>query len=95
MINLNTVYRPSPEIVARNTGDEYVLVPVTNNIADMKSVYTLNSTGAFIWERLDGRRTVKNIADEVEEAFEVDAGEALDDVLSFFSDMKKYLIIVE
>jgi hypothetical protein len=95
MINLNTVYKPSPEIVARNTGDEYVLVPVTNNIADMKSVYTLNSTGAFIWERLDGKRTVKNIADEVENAFEVDASEALDDVLSFFSDMKKYLIIVE
>ena len=95
MIKLNTVYKPSPEIVARNTGDEYVLVPVTNNIADMKSVYTLNSTGAFIWERLDGKRTVKNIADEVENAFEVDAGEALDDVLSFFSDMKKYLIIVE
>lgn len=95
MIDINTVYRPSPEIVARNTGDEYVLVPVTNNIADMKSVYTLNSTGAFIWERLDGRRTVKNIADEVEKAFEVDAREALDDVLSFFSDMKKYLIIVE
>jgi len=95
MINLNTVYKPSPEIVARNTGDEYVLVPVTNNIADMKSVYTLNSTAAFIWERLDGKRTVKNIADEVEDAFEVDPAEALDDVLSFFSDMKKYLIIVE
>ncbi|MFO7851323.1 MAG: PqqD family protein [Bacteroidota bacterium] len=95
MINLYNVYSRSRKIVARDTGDEYVLVPVTDNIADMKSVYTLNSTGAFIWDRIDGTRTVKDIVDEVEEEFDVDGKQALDDVLSFFSDMKEYLIIVE
>lgn len=95
MINLYNVYSRSKKIVARDTGDEYVLVPVTDNIADMKSVYTLNSTGAFIWDRIDGTRTVKEIVDEVEEEFDVDGKQALDDVLSFFSDMKEYLIIVE
>jgi hypothetical protein len=95
MINLETKYSRSPGIVARDTGDDYVLVPVTDNIADMKSVYTLNSTAAFIWDRLDGRRTVKDIIDELEEEFEVHPKDALDDVLSFFRDMKKYLIIIE
>jgi hypothetical protein len=95
MINLHTVYFRSPRIVARDTGDEYVLVPVTDNIADMKSVYTLNSTGAFIWNRLDGARTVQDIVNEVEQEFDVDSKQALDDVLSFFHDMKEYLIIVE
>jgi hypothetical protein len=81
--------------VARDTGDEYVLVPVTDNIADMKSVYTLNSTGAFIWNRLDGSKTVRDIVDEVEKEFDVDSKQALDDVLAIFHDMKEYLIIVE
>jgi len=95
MINLQTVYFRSPRIVARDTGDEYVLVPVTDNIADMKSVYTLNSTGAFIWSRLDGSKTVRDIVDEVEKEFDVDGKKALVDVLAFFYDMKEYLIIVE
>ena len=95
MINLETKYSRSPGIVARDTGDDYVLVPVTDNIADMKSVYTLNSTAAFIWDRLNGDRTVKDIIDELEEEYEVQPKEALDDVLSFFTDMKEYLIIIE
>ena len=95
MINLHTVYSHSPRIVARDTGDEYVLVPVTDNIADMKSVYTLNSTGAFIWELIDGNRTVRDIADELQNEYDIDSKKALADVQSFFSDMKEYLIIVE
>ena len=95
MINLNSVYSHSPKIVARDTGDEYVLVPVTDNIADMKSVYTLNSTGSFIWERIDGKRTVQDIVEELENEFDVDGKQALDDVLSFFQEMKDFLIIAE
>ena len=95
MINIHKTYKRSRKIVARNTGDEFVLVPVSDNIADMNSVYTLNSTGAFIWDRLDGKKTVKEIIDEVEEEFEVDSKQALDDVLAFFTDLKEYLIIVE
>lgn len=95
MINLETVYFRSPRIVARNTGDEYVLVPVTNNIADMKSVYTLNPTAAFIWNKLDGVKTVKEIISELIGEFEVDDKQALDDVLIFLKDLKDYLIIVE
>ena len=32
---------------------------VANNIADMDSVYTLNESGAFIWELIDGKRNGK------------------------------------
>ncbi|MDT8400851.1 MAG: PqqD family protein [Bacteroidales bacterium] len=94
MINNETIFSRSPKIVARDTGDEIVLVPVTDNIADMKSVYTLNSTGAFIWNLLDGKRTVEEIITGVENEFDVDGKQALDDVMSFFHDMKEYLIIV-
>ena len=95
MIDLESIYTRSPGIVARKTMDDYVLVPVTNNIADMKSVYTLNSTAAFIWDQLDGVRKVKDIISDVENEFDIDGKTAHEDVLSFFLDMKEYLIIVE
>ena len=95
MINLNTIYFRSPRIVARKTGDEYVLVPVSDAIADMRSVYTLNETGAFIWEKLDGIKNVRDIIAEVEGEFLIDGKTALEDVLSFFHDLREYLIIAE
>ena len=38
MADLKSVPSKSPSIVTRKTGNEYVLVPVANNIADMNSV---------------------------------------------------------
>ncbi|MCH7656722.1 MAG: PqqD family protein [Bacteroidetes bacterium] len=93
MIDLNSVVIPSPDIVPRKTGDEYVLVPVSNNIADMDSVYTLNETGAFIWERLDGKSDLASIIRCMQSEFEVDAETAKSDLLSFISEMKQFLII--
>ena len=61
MTDLKSVFSHSPDIVTRKTGNEYVLVPVANNIADMNSVYTLNETGAFIWELIDGKRNIEEI----------------------------------
>ena len=93
MLDLNSVVTPSPGIVPRKTGDEYVLVPVSNNIADMDSVYTLNETGAFIWERLDGKSNLAEIINCVQIEFDVDAETAKKDILAFVTEMEKFLII--
>jgi hypothetical protein len=93
MTGLKSILTHSPSIVTRKTGNEYVLVPVTNNIADMHSVYTLNETGAFIWEHIDGKRSVEEIIAELTEEYEIDNENASEDVFSFIDDMSKYLII--
>jgi len=93
MIDLKSVLSHSPSIVTRKTGNEYVLVPVANNIADMNSVYTLNETGAFLWELIDGKRCVNDLIEALVEEYETDNKTASEDVFSFISEMKKYLII--
>ncbi|HNW57018.1 MAG TPA: PqqD family protein [Bacteroidales bacterium] len=90
---LKSILTHSPSIVTRKTGNEYVLIPVTNNIADMNSVYTLNETGAFIWEHIDGKRSVEEIINELTEEYNVDNKTAEADVLSLLEEMSKYLII--
>ena len=72
MSDLQSVLSHSPSIVTRKTGNEYVLVPVANNIADMNSVYTLNETGAFIWEHIDGQRSVKDLIETLVKEYEID-----------------------
>jgi hypothetical protein len=93
MVNLKSVVSQSASIVTRKTGNEYVLVPITNNIADMNSVYTLNETGAFIWEHIDGERTVEAIIEALTAEYDIDHKSAESDVFSFIDNMSKYLII--
>jgi len=93
MANLMSVPVRSPSIVTRKTGNEYVLVPVANNIADMDSVYTLNETGAFIWELIDGEKCIEELIDEVIKEYTTDRETATTDVLSFIDTMSKYLIV--
>jgi hypothetical protein len=93
MINLKSVPVRSTSVVTRKTGNEYVLVPVANNIADMDSVYTLNETGAFIWELIDGKKCTEDLIEAVIAEYDTDKETATTDVLSFIGTMSKYLII--
>jgi hypothetical protein len=93
MLNLKSVISQSSSIVTRKTGNEYVLVPVTNNIADMNSVYTLNETAGFIWEQIDGRKCIADIIADVIAEYDIDNDSAERDVFSFIENMSKYLII--
>jgi methyltransferase-like protein len=93
MTCLNSIISQSASIVTRKTGNEYVLVPITNNIADMNSVYTLNETGAFIWEQFDGKRTLEDIIVALTNEYDIDRKTAESDVISLVNGMSKYLII--
>ena len=94
MTGLNSILSHSPSVVTRKTGNEYVLVPLANNIADMNSVYTLNETGAFIWEQIDGKRTLEEIIAAVTVEYDIDNETASADVLEFVGNMGKYLIVI-
>jgi hypothetical protein len=71
--------------VTRRIAGETILVPVTGDIADLNSVFTLNEVGSFIWELVDGRRSAQAIAEAVSAEFDVDltrAGADVDELLT-------------
>ena len=59
----------------------------------MNSVYTLNESGAFIWELIDGKRNVEEIINKLTEEYDIDHDSAEKDLFSFINDMSNYLII--
>jgi hypothetical protein len=93
MADLQTVPLRSPSVVTRKTGNEYVLVPVADNIADMNSVYTLNETGAFLWELIDGENNIEDMIEALIREYDIDEQSATNDVFEFINEMRKYLII--
>jgi hypothetical protein len=93
MTGLKSILSHSPSIVTRKTGNEYVLVPIANNIADMNSVYTLNETGAFIWEHIDGKKNVEELIIDLREEYDIDYENASKDVFGYIENLRKWLII--
>ena len=69
-------YAKNPDVVYRAIAGEHVLVPIRQKAVDLKSIFTLNDAAAFIWESVDGGRTVREIRDRVAEMFDVDADQA-------------------
>jgi hypothetical protein len=89
MVNLKSVPSRSSSVVTRKTGSEYVLVPVTNNIADMNSVYTLNEPGAFLWELIDGENNIEDMIEALIREYDIDEETATADVFEFINEMNK------
>lgn len=91
MISITSIPSRSDRVVVRRINDECLLIPLTDDIADMDSLYRLNETGAFIWELIDGRRDIKEITSRVAEEFDVDQREAEKDILLFLADVQDFI----
>lgn len=93
MVSLKQIPVHSASVVTRKTGEEYVIVPVTENIADMDSIYTLNGTGAFIWEQIDGKNSLEEIVTKLSEEYETDPETAGKDLLAFIENMVRIGVV--
>lgn len=78
-----TIYQKDSNIVARKVGEEFILVPIRQDAGDLAGFYSLNYVGGRIWELLDGKRSVSDIARVIFDEFEVDAEKAEKEALHF------------
>jgi hypothetical protein len=92
MPDLNTIPARSGAAATTKTGMECIIVPLADNIADMNSMYTLNETGAFIWEKIDGRNSIGTIIEALMNEYDVDRETAEADVFEFIGRMEQFLI---
>ena len=89
MVDLTTCYQKTASIVGRRIEDEVILVPIGRNVGDLQNIYTLNEVGAYVWDSIDGDRTLSNIVDQVLQEFEVDRTQAETDVLEFARQLEE------
>jgi len=84
-INLNVVYKKSIDFVEKQIGNETVLVPISDNIADMNKVFTLNEVGTFIYNKINNKNSVNDILSTLTEEYEVDTAVAHNDIEQFIN----------
>ena len=94
-LNLDAVCAPSPDVVARAIDGEIIIVPLAAGIGDTEDeLYTLNVSGQAIWEKLDGARTLREVAGLLAQEFEAPRSRVENDVLGFATELTRRGILV-
>ena len=86
---MNAVYRKADGLLTRAIAGETIVVPIRGRLADMQNIFAINSVGEFVWERIDGRRSLDEVVRDVAGQFDVDEGRARADVLEFVDELSQ------
>lgn len=91
----NCVYRRDEGVLARRIAGESVLVPIRGELAKLSCIFALDPVGEFIWEQLDGRGSLSEIAGLVGSTFDVDPSRAEADLLDFVAALRAEELVAE
>lgn len=95
-INLNAVYAPSEDVVAREVLGELIIVPITSGVGDSEDeIFTLNETGKVIWNNLGSKRSLKDVVRDLNLDFEGSPEEIEKDVIGLVEELLKRRMVVE
>ncbi len=94
-MDFSKVYCKSERFVEKSIGNEKVLVPLTDNVADMNHVLTLNEVGTFLYDHIDGEKSIEEILMLLLNEYEVARDVAQNDVEQFFANTVSKEIIYE
>lgn len=94
-IDLDAAYGHSGDVVSREIEGELIIVPLVAGIGDLDDeLYTMNETGKAIWDRLDGRRTLREIAADLSGAYSGDAAEIESHVTGLIEELASRRMVV-
>ena len=86
---LDRVYQKNQNFVFRQIDDETILVPIKDSVGDLGAIYNLNQVAAFVWQHLDGKKTLENIKHMMTDEFEVSNPDAEQDLTEFVGQLEK------
>ncbi len=90
-MELTDVYDRIPGLEVRRLGDENQVVNTTAG-HEKRSLFTLDETGSYVWDEIDGKKDVWQIICLLMEEFEMDEGSALAEVVEIIEEMEGIVI---
>ncbi len=95
IVSLEKVYSVSEDVVAREIEGEIIIVPLVAGIGDLEDeLFTLNETGKAIWDKLDGRRRLIDVIQELSAEYQAAPGEMETDVLGLTAELLRRGMLV-
>lgn len=83
------VYARADDVIRRQIAGETLLVPIRGQLALLDRIFALNPVAAFIWEQLDGRKSLGDIRQGVLAKFEVEPEAAEADIREFIDALRQ------
>ena len=84
-MDLSTVLTKSPDAAYRTYDGQATIV-----LPSQARVNVLNEVGSAIWERIDGRRSLREILDGIVEEFDITRDQAAADLQAFVADLRTH-----
>jgi len=93
-ITSESICIPSDDVVSREIEGELIIVPIASGIGDNEDeLYTLNDTGRAIWQRLDGKRTISDVAADLAGDYTAPLDQITRDVMGLVDELARRKIV--
>jgi hypothetical protein len=83
------VFKKNPKILTRTTEDEITLLPIEASFDQENKIYTLNESAAYVWQLIDGRRTLGDIKKAILKEFDATEEELSKGLNKILEDLKR------
>ena len=93
--NYNKVFIRNSDVISRKIAGELFLVPVKGKMADMENIFALTAVAEYIWDRLDGRKSLDEILNNVVDRFDVEHEQVESDIQEFIMELMGAGLITE
>lgn len=82
------VFVRNPDYIFRKIVDEVVLVPIHQDVVDMKYIYTLNDVGAFVWQSLETPTSFRSLVTALANKYDVEYETIVEDLGTFLQELE-------
>ena len=82
-------YLRNEQFISRRIADEFLLIPVANQLNGDNWLFVLNEVGARIWELIDRDRSVQQIGQRLLEEFDTTPEQLEEDLLRLLDQLQE------
>ncbi len=82
-------YLRNEQFISRQIADEFLLIPVANQLKGDHWLFVLNEVGARIWELIDRGRSVQQIEELLLEEFDTTPEQLEEDLLRLLGQLQE------
>ena len=93
VMDIDSILKRREDIIFRKIEDAYVLMPMTASAEEVEYLFNLNEIGSAIWEKIDGRKTIQDILNELFSEYEGDRKTIEAEAIEFIDDLKEAKLI--
>ena len=86
---LNRIYNKNPDVVYRIIAGEAILIPISKETQVAGRLFSLNETGAFIWELINGHRNLAEILIAILDEHDIEENTAREDLISLVNELQE------